>query len=461
MTSELGQAEAEGDQALAGGAHRRERGDGGSLLLGVGAVPVLARRHRAGLGEEHRREQAEEVGDAGEVAKVLLALDEADERAGHAPQLLGHGVLEGVAEVLELGGRQQADRVAHGWRGPLGRPRPAHTARSKVRPSSVTVLMTNGAIGVRGEHGGRDGGEPGVAVGEERVVVLGVGDHLEVEVAPRVGGAGADRAAGAHLLDPGVGSEHREALSWRRTEPTPGSRRCSVGGSIGAGTADAWSDLDLEVVTHAEQHDAFLADRDTWLAAITPTVFARTPIAPFVINTVTDEGLTFDLAVWAGEVPEWPTPPVRYAVGMLSATPFEDLGDALEYAVAEQLRGMAGPFISLIEREEHLRHLTGVPHLLGLLTTVFLAETGAVPPGKHWNGTYTEEQRAARRGAPAGERHPRGADRLRPRARPSSSSPGPARSSRATTSSGRASSPRSPPRASRSSSGSTCSAWLY
>ena len=37
---------------------------------------------------------------------------------------------------------------------------------------------------------------------------------------------------------------------------------------------------------------------------------------------------------------------------------------------------MNGPFISLLEREEHLRHLTGVPHLLGLLTTVFLAETG-------------------------------------------------------------------------------------
>ena len=75
-----------------------------------------------------------------------------------------------------------------------------------------------------------------------------------------------------------------------------------AGGSIGAGTADAWSDLDLEVVTHAEHHEAFLADRDHWLAAITPTVF--------------------------------------------------------------------------------------------------LAETGEVPPGKHWNGTYTDEQRAAVAGLP-------------------------------------------------------------
>ena len=78
----------------------------------------------------------------------------------------------------------------------------------------------------------------------------------------------------------------------------------------------------------------------------------------------------------------------------MMSSPFADLADALEYAVLEQLRGLTGPFISLLQRDEHLRHLTGVPHLLGLLTTVFLAETG-VPPGKHWNRTFTEEQRAA------------------------------------------------------------------
>ena len=198
---------------------------------------------------------------------------------------------------------------------------------------------------------------------------------------------------GFEVVDPRFQPLYDRAVEVLTADPRVQDVRAS--GSIGAGTADAWSDLDLVVVTHPEHHDAFLADHDTWLAAITPTVFARTPIAPFVINTVTGEGLTFDLAVWSGEVPEWPTPPVRYAVGLMSATQFEDLGAALEYAVAEQLRGMAGPFISLIEREEHLRHLTGVTHLLGLLTTVFLAETGAVPPGKHWNGAYTEEQRAA------------------------------------------------------------------
>ncbi len=170
--------------------------------------------------------------------------------------------------------------------------------------------------------------------------------------------------------------------------------RVELSGSIGTGTADQWSDLDLAVVTRPEHHDAFLADWPIWLAAITPTVFARTPIAPFIINAITADGLTLDIAVWAGQVPPY-APPSQYTVGLLSNPRFDKVGDALEYAVAEQLRGMAGPFVSLVQREEHLRHLAGIPHLLGLLTTVFLAETGAPPPGKHWNRTFTDEQRAA------------------------------------------------------------------
>jgi Nucleotidyltransferase domain len=173
-------------------------------------------------------------------------------------------------------------------------------------------------------------------------------------------------------------------------------RVASVGlsGSVLRGTADKWSDLDLEVVAHAEHHASFLADWPQWLAMITPTVFARTPIAPFIINTVTDEGLTLDIAVWSGNAIEFPVPS-QYTVGQLSGARFDDVGTALEYAVVEQLRGLTGPFVSLIQREEHVRHLTGVPHLIGLLTTVFLAETELPQPGKHWNSTFTQEQRDA------------------------------------------------------------------
>jgi hypothetical protein len=178
-------------------------------------------------------------------------------------------------------------------------------------------------------------------------------------------------------------------------------RSTSIGGSVGAGTADRWSDLDLAIVTEPDRYDEFVSDWPNWLERITPTVFARTPIASFIINTVTDEGLTLDFVIWSGEVPVR-RPPTGYPVGFLSSTRIPNIRDALEYAVAERLRSLAGPFISFIHRGEHLRHLTGVPHSLGLLTTVFLAETGQAPPAaKAWNQTYTEEQRDAVAGLPA------------------------------------------------------------
>jgi predicted nucleotidyltransferase len=174
----------------------------------------------------------------------------------------------------------------------------------------------------------------------------------------------------------------------------PRVKAVELSGSVARGTADQWSDLDLKIITTPEGFDAFLADWKVWVAAITPTVLARRPIAPFIINTLTAEGLTLDIAVFSGEAPPEYTGPARFAVGMLSSRPFDDLGDALEYAVEEQLRGLAGPFISLIQRDEHMCHLAGVPHILGLLTTVFLAETGSPAPGKKWNPSFSAEQRA-------------------------------------------------------------------
>jgi hypothetical protein len=54
-------------------------------------------------------------------------------------------------------------------------------------------------------------------------------------------------------------------------------RAVAAGGSVGAGTADRWSDLDLIVVTEPDHHDEFIGDWPGWLGRITPTVFARTP----------------------------------------------------------------------------------------------------------------------------------------------------------------------------------------
>lgn len=181
----------------------------------------------------------------------------------------------------------------------------------------------------------------------------------------------------------------------------PRVRAVELSGSLAEGTADEWSDLDLKVIATADGFASFLAEWATWLGLITPTVFARRPIAPFIINTLTAEGLTLDIVVYSGEEPLAPPSPARYVVGLLSSAQFDDIGDAFEYAVEEELRGLAGPFITLVKRGEHVRHLTGVSHLIGLLNTVFLAESGVPPLSKQWNRALTPEQRDAVAALPA------------------------------------------------------------
>jgi hypothetical protein len=95
------------------------------------------------------------------------------------------------------------------------------------------------------------------------------------------------------------------------------ARSATAGGSAGAGTADQWSDLDLAIVTEPDHHDEFISDWPNWLERITPTVFVRTPIVSFIINTITEEGLTLDLVIWSGEAPA-SRPRTGYPVGFAS-----------------------------------------------------------------------------------------------------------------------------------------------
>jgi hypothetical protein len=174
----------------------------------------------------------------------------------------------------------------------------------------------------------------------------------------------------------------------------PRVARLEVAGSIGDGSADQWSDLDLHVYVRVDDHAAVVAEWPTWVAAITPAVFARTPILPFIVNTVTADGLTLDFAILREDTPPF-VQPTGFAVGLLSGQRYADHGGAVEYAVAEMLRGTAGPFVSFLERGEHVRHIAGCGHILGLLTTVMLAETESPPAnGKLLNSFLTDEQRA-------------------------------------------------------------------
>lgn len=170
--------------------------------------------------------------------------------------------------------------------------------------------------------------------------------------------------------------------------------RVEVSGSIAEGTADEWSDLDLKVIVRDGALSGFLDEWQDWMAKITPTVLLDRPLFPFVINAVTDEGLTFDVSVWGESAPEW-TPPAGFAVGMMSGRRFTDYPSAVAYAVQERLRCLAGPGIRFTKRGDSVSHLSGLGHTLGLLTTVLLAETGVVPEDpRHPERYLTAEQRA-------------------------------------------------------------------
>jgi predicted nucleotidyltransferase len=170
--------------------------------------------------------------------------------------------------------------------------------------------------------------------------------------------------------------------------------RVEVSGSIADGTADEWSDLDLKVIVRDDAIGAFLDEWRDWMNKITPTVLLDRPIAPFIVNAVTDGGLTFDVSVWTESAPEW-TPPPGFTVGFVSGRRFENHADAITYAVEERLRGLAGPGIRLAKRGDFVLHLATLGHTIGLLMEVLLAEVDAVPEDpRHPERYLTPEQRA-------------------------------------------------------------------
>lgn len=152
--------------------------------------------------------------------------------------------------------------------------------------------------------------------------------------------------------------------------------RVELHGSQATATADEWSDLDLKIIVRDDDHAAVVAEWREWLDAITPTVWADTPIAPFVVNSVTDEGLTFDLSFWPESLPDFPLP-TGLQVGFLGGKRHDDYPPAVEYAVLESLRGMSGPLIKFLKRGEHVAHLAGIGHSLLLLQAILLAEQDA------------------------------------------------------------------------------------
>jgi predicted nucleotidyltransferase len=78
-----------------------------------------------------------------------------------------------------------------------------------------------------------------------------------------------------------------------------------LGGSMAAGTADAYSDVDLRIAVADDAFDAFVADWPSLPDRLAPTVMRRrigTPESPIVI-AITPEWLRFDVAIARAAAP--------------------------------------------------------------------------------------------------------------------------------------------------------------
>jgi len=130
----------------------------------------------------------------------------------------------------------------------------------------------------------------------------------------------------------------------------------------------------------------------SFVEAITPTVLADSPLAPFIVNAVTADGLTLDVSFWADTAPAWPMP-TGLQVGLLSGRRYDNYPDAVWYAVHESLRGLAGPLIKFLKRGHHIAHFMGLGHSLSLLIAILLAEADAPIDGRRPADALANEQR--------------------------------------------------------------------
>ena len=189
--------------------------------------------------------------------------------------------------------------------------------------------------------------------------------------------------------------ERYSALYQRAVEAAAADERIvrvDVHGSVATGTADKWSDLDLKVIVREADLAAVVGESALFIDAITPTVLADSPLAPFIVNAVTTDGLTLDVSFWAENAPEWPLP-TGLQVGFLSGRRYDNYPDAVAYAVSESLRGLAGPLIKFLQRGQHIAHFMGLGHTLSLLITVLLAESDAPIDGRRPADALNKEQR--------------------------------------------------------------------
>jgi len=185
-----------------------------------------------------------------------------------------------------------------------------------------------------------------------------------------------------------------------------------LSGSLGRGDADAISDLDVLLAVDDGELSGFADEWREWLAAITPTLIARTlPFAQGSLYAVTPERLRLDIV-------SEPASRVAHSIFRHRALVFDRDGlDALVPSPAaeppsreriamlvEEFFRDSGMFPVVLEREDWLLGLEAIHLLRSLLYQLFVEPNAPLPPMgvKQWSTKLTSDQRAVLEALPTG-----------------------------------------------------------
>ena len=206
-----------------------------------------------------------------------------------------------------------------------------------------------------------------------------------------------DPLAALAPLEPGYDAALADLRS--HLEPDSRVRALWLSGSVGRGTADAGSDLDVVVtVTDAEE----FAASQTW-DCLDPVIRLPIPGLPGSVAVVTRAGLRVDVVVESvadlAETPYRHRVPVFDRGGLRLPAPDDGSPDpipAMTAVVTEVLRQAAIFPAAVVAREDWLLGQVAVHNYARLLYQLFAASNEPVGPMgvKQWSSRLTPDQRA-------------------------------------------------------------------
>ncbi|MFN9927923.1 MAG: hypothetical protein ACK53I_13405, partial [Phenylobacterium sp.] len=163
-----------------------------------------------------------------------------------------------------------------------------------------------------------------------------------------------------------------------------------LGGSLGAGTGDAWSDVDLILAAAPDHHGAVVADLGEMVGRIAPLAMWRQVHPPLPLYTAVLSGWRrLDLTVTVPDrltyARDRVTPlhdPQDLAARLIPSLPNRTPDPARVYAIAEEFLRICGLLPLGHGRQEYVVGKTGYGLLRGLLIDLLIeAQAPPVPPG--------------------------------------------------------------------------------